>query len=400
MIDQNSSIRKRLAIFLTGVAVGSFALISACNDAGFSGDAPKKAKPPTPAKPSPAADTDLVVPCIDGKGKLVKKLSGIDDPVVSLEGEFCNSASLAGNEGVSILFVVDGSGSMMQSDPLKGGSCGRLKAAQAIMNQVTSASSEGVAVGLHFFGDLSKNVVELTTPSVFSNSLNAETLCQTELGGTNYQSALTLAREALQNVKGRKVVYFLTDGAPTLSGTNPGNLSRLPNQGFSRAQQERQLRPIYDAGKKAAEDLRAMSETDLFALYLSEPGSGSDLGVIVEEPESYLKTIAGGADKFRLAESADELAAKIVEFTPTTPLMLKTSSLKAVLNAEGFAPKTVKISSLTQKDSSGVWKFVSEPFTLYTSPGKAVLNTVTVQVESSEGQVLETIAKIEYLKEN
>jgi hypothetical protein len=140
----------------------------------------------------------------------------------------------------------------------------------------------------------------------------------------------------------------------------------------------------------------------LYTLFLQEPSAGgsNSLNTYAEDPEAYLKKIAGDPQRFRLATSAEDLAEKIAEFEAPTDLTLEPSTLVATLESSGFAPKTIKIKSLVPTDKPGVWRFVSEPFSLNTRAGQSLLNSVTLRVQSSDGQTLETVAKIDYLKEN
>ncbi len=375
---------------------------SSCNDSGFSGDNGKKVKQALPARPILEPDTQLSIPCVDGKGQLVKKLSGVNDPVVALEGEFCGSAQLSSGAPLTVLFIIDGSGSMRTSDPTSGGSCGRLKATEQILKTLKSSSGSQIQVALHNFGDLSQSVLEPSPLDRANSLLNPGTLCGFGFGGTNYQSALTKAKETLQSIQGKKVVYFITDGAPSMSGTSASNLN-IPQANIrTQADAQRILGPIYNAGLTAADQLRALDQLSLYTLFLQEPASGSQnsLNIYAEDPETYLKKIAGDPQRFRLATSAEELAEKIAEFDAPTDLTLEPSTLVATLESTGFASKTIKIKSLVPTDKPGIWRFVSEPFVLNTRPGQSLLNSITLTVKSSDGQTLETVAKIDYLKEN
>lgn len=372
-----------------------------CNDAGFSGNNGKKAKQSQAAKPSAKFDTQLNIPCVDGKSLLVKKLSGTNDPIVSLEGEFCGSAKLSAESKLTVLFIVDSSGSMRSSDPTTSGSCGRLKATEQIVNSLKAASSAEINVGIHSFGDLSRSVSEPTVLENVNQFLNPNTLCRFDQGGTNYESAMTKAMETLQNIDGKKVVYFVTDGAPSVSGTSQSNLVIPRTVIRTQAEAQRILSPIYQAGLNAANKLRSVDQVLLYALFLKEPPSatGNSDNVYAEDPETYLKKIAGDPQRFRLATSAEELAEKIAEFDTPTDLNLEPTTVVATLETTGFASKTIKITSLNPTDKPGIWKFVSEPFPLNTRAGEVILNNVTISVKSSDGQTLKTIAKIDYLKE-
>ena len=138
------------------------------------------------------------------------------DATVKVKGDFCPSST----GRLTVMLVVDFSGSMTANDPATAGKCGRSSAVQAILGKITTEMKTGdsVDVALVAFGSnvkQSKNPIPIAD---FSNQVGsgAISLCGA-IDGTNYKVAMDAAKGILSAVTtGTKVMYFLSDGLPTL----------------------------------------------------------------------------------------------------------------------------------------------------------------------------------------
>ena len=375
--------------------------LGACNGTGLRGDSGKKMRRELSEDPQALVDKNLSVPCVDGQGFLVKKLTAADELQVNLDGEFCSGRVSKTMRRTTVLFVIDGSGSMTINDPLRGGSCGRLQAVEALVDRFKVFMNDGVDLGLQVFGDLSETVSVPVAMNRTFDFLKPALVCRDDLKGTNYQASLSEARKAIQGVEGQKLVYFITDGLPTVSGTTPADLKvpSLPSPSVTDLSNT-PLGSVYKQGLDAGIRLREVSDVALYALFLQPRSVGGSNSVVVENPEDYLKKVVGDEARFRLASSAWELAEKISEFDTPNMLGVKASSATAVLEAENFSTKTLQVKSVSASGIPGVWKFSLEPFVLFSRPGRSVVNTVRIKVMSDQGNILETVAQIEFAKEN
>jgi len=142
-------------------------------------------------------------------------VTGVNDPPVANPVD----AEIAGGSArVNLLLTLDLSGSMTAT---------RLAAAQdALINLISTYDAKGeVAVRLVTFSETSVDVAgHWLTPE----EAKAEILAYTPFGTTNYDAALTQAREAFMTGDGRlddaqNFSYFVSDGQPTLGSTSgPG----------------------------------------------------------------------------------------------------------------------------------------------------------------------------------
>src|SRR5690606_3369192 len=148
-------------------------------------------------------------------------------------GEFCTlSLDATPGNGLSVLFAIDHSASMLNVDPGNGFStCGRLEAGQTLVSSLeqqiqalsnTGANPAGVQVGLVTFGNTGKVVTQFTPLESFKSSLTFDNFCGDpniiRYYCTNYDDAFQKAKDAFQGVAGAKVLYHLSDGLPSMSG--------------------------------------------------------------------------------------------------------------------------------------------------------------------------------------
>jgi hypothetical protein len=324
--------------------------------------------------------------------------------VTKVKGAFCPQSRHA----LTVLLVVDYSGSMGRhvhdqggpevpgNDPQVNGSCGRLRAAQAILDRIMRDKAPGdtVNVGMVPFagGIVTSKVIPLVDAAAFTAHVNKDEFCQYVVqdasfgydpinpggidgGGsgflglgsvdssTNYRAAFTAAQSMLSGVYGRKAVYFVSDGEPTSGGADP-----------------------VQAGIEAGRALRAnVDNLTLNGLLLGAMGPGA---------EQVLVEVAGSPDRVRRAESADELANEILNFPDAS---IDESTGRATLFVAPYPAANLGLRYLAKDPSrDGVWRYETQPFVLMGRPGETVLNLVEVTAQGSDGSTYRSIVKIRY----
>lgn len=365
-----------------------------CNDTAFKSQNPRKAEAQTARDPK-KSDAALKLLCEGGKGeaRLVTDLKGSEATSVRLEGEFCGIPDGSASAKLTMLFVLDVSGSMRDNDPLVGDSCGRLAAGIAIVNKLEQELRDGVEinVGLLAFGSQALPLVEPQPLASFKTQLTSATLCRDDGRGTNYEAAFAGAKDALDDVEGNKAVYFISDGLPTESGT--GILTGLGGFGDAKA--------IYEAGAKAAAELRGLPDLTLNTIFLGAGSGTGGLDTAGYDAQSYLEEITGDKDRVRLVTSADDLAAEIVKFDTPEAVTLDKDSVSATVSAPAFGKTPIKVASLEPAPGrDGVWTFVTEPFTLFGTKQKAVANEVVLTVKGGDGKDYRATAVINFAVED
>ncbi len=361
---------------------------------------------------------------LDKDGKVIGGKDGSEvpplpekDPIITPEkakvamtvrGKFCPVAQA----NLSLLFVVDMSGSMgLHKDPLSGqmsngndpqvnGSCGRLRAAEAIINKVSSSLKEGdkVTVGMIPFagGVLSNRIIDFKSISEFKALINKDSFCQYVVqhpsvgldpvnpGGingwssgvdtsTNYRAALTATESLLSRVYGRKVVYFISDGQPTSGG--PLSLNpRDPFQGSVAAGLE--------AGKSLRDNVKNL---EVNTLLLGNPG---------DKAKDVLTQIAGSPERFRNADTAQDLAAQITQFPVG---QIDPATAKAMLTVAPYPAADLGLAFFKEDPAqAGVWLYETKPFYLLGKVGEETLNEVKVSAKGQDGSTHEAVVRINY----
>lgn len=311
---------------------------------------------------------------------------------VALNGELCPAAP----NKLTVLLVVDFSSSMGRhvssgvtkpgNDPEINGSCGRLRAASAIIEKLAKDQgiNDDIRVGLLPFASdvVSSRVIAPVPLGTFKSMLNRNQLCAFIVqssgvigragyeggfsapninGSTNYQAALIDARNTLTLKDGHKSIYFITDGAPTSGGANPEQ-----------------------AGIDAGLDLRnKVNNLTLNALVLGNEPKANDI----------LKAITGSADRVRVASSADQLATEILNFPKP---LLNASSVHATISHDG-QDRPLTINSFHQdanKPSSWIWRV--DPFFLNGAPGKTHIYQISVAAADQSGTVYHQKLRLSY----
>jgi hypothetical protein len=378
--------------------------LGACNSSSFNGEAGRRqAPPPNDAKNRPLADKFYKLACENGTGdaNLVTQLAGASSTTVSLEGEFCGLPSKVASGQVTVFFIVDLSGSMALSDPTANGTCGRFTAAQALVQKLSESSKSGidVKVGLATFGNGASIAVPVTSLGEFETRLSAREICRQDAGGTNYEAAFVTAQTALRDAQGQKIVYFISDGLPSVSNqVGRGGLGGLFGGGNGN---NIDISQVYTAGVQAAEALRS-NNVILDVVYLDSASARAQSqqvngGQPVEDPAAYLEKIAGSKDRVRLVTSAGELAGQITTFDNPSEVSLNADSVYGEVNAGTLGSQKVKIRSLTKDPNRpGIWLFVTEAFKLYAKTGTSVENKVTLTVNGADGKAYKASATINF----
>ena len=374
--------------------------LPACSSTSFTGTA-KSAD----AEAHPVAK-NLSLSCNDqGKAELITELSSDQKTMVKLHGEFCNLREETESPDVDLVFVIDFSGSMSISDPLIGGTCGRLEATRALMAKTLAAENRGAGItySLISFGDQATQVLRQERRDNFASQLDPSTVCRQDGGATNYEAAFAATETLLTGSSANNRVYFISDGSPSRWGVGYDPLAGGPNTNIGGISSAREL---YDraatSGLRAVEKLRSsVNNLTLNALYLRPSILQSDLGGSgggdEESPEEYLAQLTGDPDLVKVASSAASLAEEIVSFKEPKLLTIDAEEVRGRLEARGFGESIVLIESLTPVDERpGVWQFVTQPFELKSQPGSVTENALTFEVETQDGRQHQATALIDF----
>lgn len=334
----------------------------------------------------------------EGTPKKKEDVEG-DDPKIgsTVKGRFCPTSK---DSSVKILFVVDYSGSMGRhtlfqnseanpegNDPLNGTSCGRLEAATALLSSLEASAN--VEVGMLPFagGVVTDYLVPMEPLATFQAKLNADTFCRhvivdqdNRAGGpgsmshpvgglTNYKAAFNQAQTMLANVYGRKALYFITDGEPTVGGEEPGIASATA------------------AGVTAGIQMReAVDNLVMNALILGNNPSAA----------SVLEQITGTSERVRRAANASDLAEEIQNF-PNPVLQVETA--EATFSVEPYGTTDLGLQSFEEDPNNPLeWRYQTQPFYLHGIIGQTVDNVVLVTVEDQYGDVFESRVTIRYTR--
>lgn len=347
----------------------------------------------------------------DGKGGGKDDLP-VDPPVVvpeqakvtaKVKGQFCPQSK----NRLTVLFIVDYSGSMGRhvpenggaelpgNDPQIGGSCGRLRAAQAILSKIRAekAPTDIVDVAMVPFagGVVTNRVIKLMDLASFDALVSKDTFCQYVIqdpsfgvdpinpGGivgpsglfgigavdssTNYRAAFTAGQTMLQGVYGRKVAYFISDGQPTSGGIDP-----------------------VQAGIDAGRSMRAAVDNLVL--------NGLLLGNVGPEAKAVLDQVTGSAARVRHAENADQLAREIIAFPEAS---IDPQSGRATLTVAPYPVAELGLRYLSPDPARpGVWLYETQPFVLLGKPGVETLNVVDVMAKGVDGSTHSAQVVIRY----
>jgi uncharacterized protein YegL len=366
--------------------------VVACGKSSFKGGATA----PIVQEPK-RVDHTLTATCDEATGvsRLETQLTGTEKTYVTLTGEFCGlKATDEVAKPVTILFVVDISGSMRTNDPLVQGSCGRFAAFQALSAQLLEQAkvADQVKAGVVVFGDTARVARPVGSLEDISKLNNRDVLCSTLGGATNYEAAFQTSEQTLKDIEGEKVVYFLSDGLPTVSAGSP---SSAFNTNPAKA-----VRDSADAGSAAAKNLQAnVTEMAMNAIFLK---TGDDAlnqidGLEDFDPGTYLGEIVGSPERVKVVANAEDLAKEIVKFDPPTFKQFEEKSVAAAVTASA-GERTLKIVKFEKSGDS--WIFATEPFQLFGVNGSVTQNKVRVTVSTSDGEKRQADVVIDFTTKN
>jgi Mg-chelatase subunit ChlD len=382
-------LRKTSKLCMSGLVTIAAMAATACNDTNFKSDTVKRSGDNAQGK---ASEKVLNLECEPGQAKaeLITDVQGAVKTTVRLSGEFCGVTTNATSGELTTLFIIDTSGSMQVNDPLVAGSCGRLRAAEAIVKKLEADAANGatVSMGAVHFGGTSTQAVTVRSLAEFKASVTTDTFCRDDGGNTNYEAAFTEATTMMTGVEGAKAVYFISDGEPTASNTI------VPIE---------DVVTLYEVGRKAAETLRQTDQNlVLNAIYIQGTPVGPDPfnpNPIVPpmSNEAYLEQITGSKDRVRLVTNVDEIAAEIITFDTPDVVTLEKDSVAGTIEADGFDSGEITIATLEAHPSKdGVWIFETEPFELYSTTSDTTTNVVTLTIKGSDGKTYTAEAEINF----
>ena len=319
-----------------------------------------------------------------------------------VKGEFCPAST----EKINVLFIVDFSASMGRwrktdadnwregNDVQQNGTCGRLKAAQAIMNKFDQqlVANNRINVGtIAFAGDIVADYSDTNLQSAqnYQAQLTSERYCRFVAqstapaaqapgaiapqssrfgrsainGHTNYQAAFDKARGMLAGVKGRSVVYFISDGAPTLPSQN-----------------------AIEAGDAAGKTLRdTVGNMTVNALMLGAQNAGA---------EDVLKKVTG-SNRIVYAQNAAQLDEKILTFPEAS---IDEGTVAARMNVAPYPERALGVADI-KKTNKKIWTYLTQPFVLLGQPGETTDNKLTVTAKGQDGSTMTSVITIRYTQE-
>lgn len=349
------------AIFMVGAAV-------ACTNADFNGKDKSEVQP-----------TKVAAAC-DAKGHYPDRgIVKTADERIYLEGDFCPSAPAE----LRVVFLVDFSLSMYNKDKGRGndqvvnGSCGRLKAARAILGKHREQLKESgarILVSVIGFSSGIDVSVPLTDLDEFTAKETTDNFCVGK-GNTNYKAAFEAASDLLQDDGGTKVVYFISDGLPSVGGG--GESGEKPQHRI--------------AAVKAAEALRSdVDKLTLNAVFLGNELQSSDASF---DPEEFLAEITGDKDRVKFVDEPESLADEILALDdPVIDLDVATVKAEFTSGDKTIAVAVPRFEKLA--DRKDVWRFYTDDIQPFAAGEEAGTFTVFASdVKGEKYQVVFTIQK-------
>ncbi len=334
------------------------------------------------------------------------KIGENDRVLMNVKGRFCPTLS----DNLTVLFIIDFSGSMgpntpddtnklyqpaTGNDPRVAKSCGRLQAVEAVMAKFKD--TDKVKVGTVTFAS---NIVDTHTlapmelaafkTNRLSEAAKADAFCSyippsstfatqemavknpTVGGATNYEAAFNRAYDYLKDIKGRKVIYFITDGRPTAAASGD---------------------PLV-AAKQAATKLKTVENLFFNAFFLQYKQSG-----LQEDRQGFdnLVQTVGTMDKVVKADSAAQLAIEVgkdqmVSFDPT--------SISAAITIAPYKPEAdLKVISFQQDPADAkAWLFETQAWVLLGDGPKSVAHQIKVTAKAKDGTMHSSQLKVTYQK--
>ena len=332
--------------------------------------------------------------------------------VMNVKGRFCPTVS----DNLTVVFIIDFSGSMGPNKPDIGSSsfqpasgndprtsvgasksCGRLQAVEAIMakfkagdnvniSAVTFASDiieshsippiEAATFKADRLGEANKlrNFCSYVAPNA---TFASEEMALPNAGvgpATNYQAAFNRAYDYLKNVSGRKAVYFITDGRPTVA-TN--------------------LDP-FEAGKAAATKLKTIENLYFNAFFLQYKQSG-----LQEDKQGFdnLVQTIGAPERVVRVDSAAQLAIEVSKEQAGT---FDAKEIKASLSVLPYQTEgELKLLNFNPDPKNPkAWHLETEPFVLLGSGQKVYTHAVTISAKAKDGTIHSSHINILYQQDS
>ncbi|MCX6128194.1 MAG: VWA domain-containing protein [Proteobacteria bacterium] len=321
------------------------------------------------------SDGVLWLPCTgkaSSAGSFPSDFYGRKGVKVRVSGEFCPVAEAQGP--LTLVFVVDHSGSM-EGAPTEGpndltinGSCGRLKVAENLIARYSKTNGTALKIGVVGFSNKARVQVPIIDLSSFKSNLTAGIFCGSDssLALTNYEAAFNTAAMELQSVQGQKLVYFISDGAPT-AGTGDDK----------------------EAGLAAALGLRSLPNLTLFALFVGYTAGGAF------NPQGYLEQLTGNPALVRVTSNAAELAQSGASLGHPLAKIAQADVSARLENLSGA--KNIPVEKFILSDAAAnKYMWLTPAFELIGKQGATSLNSLTVTARTSTGEVLKTSANINY----
>lgn len=349
--------------------------LAGCNNADFGSDS-NKTKDIESAATACDADRQYV------EKDLAVKIKKDKDAEMVLTGEFCPQAPAE----LNIVFLVDFSLSMYNKavDPKRGndqvvnGSCGRLDAANAIIERHkknVADQNAAIRVGVIQFATDLVGELPLTNLDEMDDERTVDNFCR-GINGTNYKAAFDAATDMLKDEPGSKVVYLISDGLPTEGGDAA--------RGFDPKHRE--------AALKAADGLRkSVSNLTYNTVFLG------DLAALEEEagfdPMGFLVELTEDEDRVKVVSKAEDLTKGILALEPPA-VDLDLSTAEAIVSADGAEDKEIGFEFfLAHADKEQVWSFRTNHFAAF--PGTDLNTKLTIRANDKRGvkyELLYTIA--------
>jgi len=302
---------------------------------------------------------------------------------VQIEGQLCpvNNNDPGLGSAAQIIFAVDFSGSMLKADEMKNNTCGRLAAANTVLNAYMADVDLQFTVSLIQFHDQAEVAVTKIPRNQAMSILKPENFCEFrepehKVGNTNYEAALQSMSSLMtgSSVSHAKI-YFLTDGLPSVSSNVPieKTIEEMDEEGI-------------DTDKIAIEDTKAahrkMDEYagwEMFAIYLKWDISNIDPEI---EPFELLSKLTGSPAKVGEVTEANQLATKIQDFVPPPQdKPITPQDILVEVRANGYPAKNFQVDASSFKWTGGKLdpvSFKTLPIELHGKPGTVTENTLVI----------------------
>ena len=364
---------KEICSLLTGLML---LLLTGCNDSGFKGrdvsrpEKPVELKPlPEPEPPAPVEEKvsarieTIEVGCNQfgstSSLRLKQKPSEKDGMVV--EAEICTKKSEAAVER-QVMFVVDLSGSMQSSDPIVEGRCERFHALRFSISQLAQSpnSDRFIQVGVIGFETAIQVLHQMQSPKKVLETMQASEVCAYG-GDTNYQDALDTAFQMLTPYQGKKDLYLISDGFPTVRSFSDRAIQRIEAPEYQVTLQELSQfgfdpeikgRDSIRYGLAAARFLRKnLQDLNFYAFFF---------GSSATDPRPYLEAITGNSANVQVVTEASGLVRKIQDYAEVYEDEPKL--VEAFLEVQGpYDTLQVETGKLSRSEE-GIWVYRSRPF--------------------------------------